>query len=144
MRSIRADDVDAFLMHSLKPRSMSNCGFIDPRTGEMCALVKLGLGFQASAAIQQDTEVAVRRHLRKMGLRVSGPDPDYRRKFPYVTPDTNSDSMTAALPYCDDIGAWLTTLPAAWFACFHLLLQKKRWCVELGMKEGKTDPPCHC
>eukprot|EP01049_Picozoa_sp_SAG25_P001560 SAG25_NODE_71_length_17290_cov_41.467861_9_plen_107_part_00 len=99
---IRADDVDAFLMHSLKPRSMSNCGFIDPRTGEMCALVKLGLGFQASAAIQQDTEVtqvrAWRRHLRKMGLRVSGPDPDYRRKFPYVTPDTNSDSMTAALP----------------------------------------------
>ena len=42
---IRADDVDAFLMHSLKPRSMSNCGFIDPRTGEMCALVKLGIGF---------------------------------------------------------------------------------------------------
>eukprot|EP01049_Picozoa_sp_SAG25_P007957 SAG25_NODE_682_length_5948_cov_2.801334_4_plen_97_part_01 len=40
---IRADDVDAFLMHSLKPRSMTNCGFVDPRTGEMCALTKMGL-----------------------------------------------------------------------------------------------------
>jgi hypothetical protein len=37
---VRADDSDAFLNHSLKPRSMSNCGFIDPRngTGDQLAL----------------------------------------------------------------------------------------------------------
>jgi hypothetical protein len=142
---IRADDVDAFLMHSLKPRSMTNCGFVDPRTGEMCALTKMGLGFQRSPSIQQDTEVAqvraLRRRLRKAGLHTSGPDPDYGRKFPHVMPDTNSDSLTAALPYCDDIGAWMTTLVSAWFVLMHLLLQKKEWGVELGMKPGKTDAP---
>lgn len=142
---IRADDQDAFLNHSLKPRAMSNCGFIDPRNGNVCALTKLGLGFQQSAAIQQDTEVAqvraLRRRLRKLGLHTSGPDPDYHRKFPFVKPDTTKDSMTAALPYCDDVGAWCTTRVAAWFTCIHLLLQKKEWGVALGMKPGKTDPP---
>lgn len=142
---VRADDSDAFLNHSLKPRSMSNCGFIDPRDGTVCALTKLGLGFQASAAIQQDTEVAqvraLRRRLRKLGLHTAGPDPDYQRKFPFVKPDTCRDSLTAALPYCDDIGAWLTTRVAAWFTCIHLLLQKKEWGVCLGMKPGKTDHP---
>jgi hypothetical protein len=39
---VRADDQDAFLNHSLKPRSMSHCGFIDPRNGKVCALTKLG------------------------------------------------------------------------------------------------------
>jgi hypothetical protein len=85
---VRADDSDAFLNHSLKPRSMSNCGFIDTRNGTVCALTKLGLGFQQSPAIQQDTEVAqvraLRRRLRKLGLHIAGPDPDYQRKFPFV------------------------------------------------------------
>jgi hypothetical protein len=142
---VRADDEDAFLNHSLKPRAMLNCGFVDPRSGEMCALTKLGLGFQQSPAIQQDSEVAqvraLRRRLRRLGLQTTGPDPDYHRKFPYVKPNTVRDSLTAALPYCDDIGMWLTTLAAAWFATVHLLLQKKEWGVKLGMKPGKTDPP---
>jgi hypothetical protein len=54
----------------------------------VCALTKLGLGFQQSPAIQQDTEVAqvraLRRRLRKLGLHIAGPDPDYQRKFPFV------------------------------------------------------------
>jgi hypothetical protein len=141
---VKTDDVDAFLNHSLHPSAMSNCGWMHPDTGETCALVKLGLGFQQSAAIQQDTAVAqtraIRRKLRQMGLHTSGRDPGYREKFEFVKPE-HKDSLTTILPYCDDKAAWCTSLVSAWFTFMHILLLKWRWGVVVNFKVGKAAAP---
>jgi len=138
-----ADDTDAFLMHPLDPVSCTNCAYRD-HNGHMCCLVRMGLGFTNSPAQQQDTKIAelraFRRRLRALGLHTAGPDPEFRKPPPVVTPGRGHE-LTAVLGYSDDVFGECTTTASAWFSFMHYLLLKWRWNSKLGFKERKTDAP---
>ena len=139
----RADYKDAFLNHNNRPSSMTHAAFRD-YDGKLYTLVRMGLGFRHSSAVQQRTTTAVLRihyrHLQKRGLHCASAMPEYDRPAQAVSPGRGHE-MSVALGYSDDVGATCTTWAAAWFAFLHWLIINMHAGMELGFAPGKTDPP---
>ena len=140
----KKDYEDAFLSVETEPNDYKHVSFIDPRTGEECAMVAMGLGLHSSSAVMQAIMVtnlrALRRHLRRKGLRTGGADPVFGERFEYVTPRQGHE-LTTALGYSDDALGECTSVVSGWFSFLASLQMDKDIGMKGNFKPGKTEPP---